>query len=173
MSTSAIELLRAQYALSGEWLGGTMEGVTEQVATYSPPGGRVSPIAGQWAHAVAGLDLFIVNMVGDRPPLLMSSYADRNVVSEPPPAGGDWVEWGNRVKVNEGVAAEYAQAVFAAIDEILAGMSDADLNREIDFGDFGKNTAGWALNIMLLNTFSHTGEIAVIKGLQGLKGYPM
>ena len=67
---------------------------------------------------------------------------------------------------------EYTAAVFAGIDDLLAGMEDADLEREVDYG-FGKYSAGWGFNIMLLNTFSHTGEIAVLKGLQGLKGYPM
>jgi hypothetical protein len=159
--------------MSAGWLEGTMEGVTEDVATYSPPGGRVSPIAGQIAHTVTGLDFFILNMVGGRPPLLTTEFADKGVISEPPPQAGDWVEWGNRVKVDGAAMHDYAVAVYAAIDEMLAGLEDSDLEREMDFGDFGKHTMGWAFSIMLLDNYSHTGEIACLKGLQGLKGYPM
>lgn len=173
MSRNAVELLRTQYKESASWLEGTMDGVTEEVATWSPPGGMVSPIAGQIAHAVVGLDFFLLNKVGGRPPLMATDFADRGVISEPPPTGGEWVEWGNRVQVDGAAMHDYADAVFAAVDDMLAAMEDADLDREVDFGDMGVYTAGWTFNIMLLNTFSHTGEIAVLKGLQGLKGYPM
>lgn len=172
MSRNAIELLRTQYKEAGQWLKGTMDGVTEEVAAWSPPGELVSPIAGQVAHAVVGLDFFLLNMVGGRPPLIASEFADRGIISEPPPQSGAWVDWGNRVKVNGAAMNEYADAVFDGIDDVLAGMEDEDLEREVDYG-FGKYSAGWGFNIMLLNTFSHTGEIAVLKGLQGLKGYPM
>jgi hypothetical protein len=172
MSRSAVELLRTQYKEAAQWLDGTMEGVTEEVATWSPPSDLVSPISGQVAHAVVGLDFFLLNMVGGRDPLIATEFAGKGVISEPPPTDGEWVEWGNRVQVDGAAMHDYAEAVFAAIDDLLAGMEDGDLEREVDYG-FGTYSAAWGFNIMLLNTFSHTGEIAVLKGLQGLKGYPM
>ena len=173
MSRTAVELLRRQYKESAKWLGGTLDGVTEEVQSYVPPGGRVSPIAGQIGHIVTGLDFFILNGVGGKPPLLTSEFADKEVLSEPPPTSGDWVEWGARLVINGAAMHSYVNAVFEAIDNMLAEMDDSDLEREVDFGEMGTYTVEWALNTMLLNTFSHTGEIAVIKGLQGLKGYPV
>ena len=67
---------------------------------------------------------------------------------------------------------EYALAVFAATDDYLASLTDEDLLVEKEFGGAGPQTVAWALNTILLNTYSHTGEIACLKGLRGMKGYP-
>ncbi len=169
--TTAIALLRAQYTQSFGWLEGTMDGVTEEVANFNPPGSPL-PIAGQVAHIVTGVDFFVLHFAKGGAPLLLSSHAENSGVSEPPPQGA-WDEWGARVKVDLPVFHEYAKAVFAAVDDYLSTLNDDDLSREIDLGPFGTQTLEWVFNIMLMNTFIHTGEIACIKGLQGLKGYPM
>lgn len=173
MSRSAVELLRSQYREAGDWFMNTLTGVDDEVAAYAPPGGLVSPIAGQIGHILVGLDLFVLNTIGERPPLLFSDFAERRVFSEPPPESGEFLEWGQRITVDYANMRAYTSAIFQTIDEMLAGMSDADLDGEADFGPMGKQKVSWALNIMLLNTHIHTGEISALKGLQGLKGYPM
>jgi hypothetical protein len=85
---------------------------------------------------------------------------------------GDWAEWGNRVQIDLPVFHEYTVAVFAAIDSYLESVNDDELAREVAF-PFGTYSVGWAFNIMLLNTHCHTGEIACIKGVHGVKGYPL
>jgi hypothetical protein len=173
MTKNAVELFRKQYKQAAEWFAGTLADVDAEVASYVPPGGLISPIAGQMGHIVLGLDMFLLNMIGGRPPLLFSNFADREVFSEPPPESGEFLEWGQRVKIDSEAMHAYANAVFEAVDSLLDGMNDEDLDREVDFGAMGKQTITWAFIIMLLNTHAHTGEIAAIKGLQGLKGYPM
>lgn len=169
---NAIELLRAEYSQSFGWLEGTMKGVTDEVLQYKPEG-RPTPIAGQVAHIVTGVDFFLIGMAAGRQPLMLGEFAGKSGISEPPPQGGDWAEWGDRVQVNLSEVHEYAKSVFAAVDDYLSTITDADLDRTVEFGPAGEQTIGWAFNIMLLNTYSHTGEIACIKGLQGLQGYPM
>ena len=168
---SAINLLRAQYKQCQEWLEGTMQGVTPEVASYAPEG-NISPISGQIAHSLTGLDFFLLNVAAGKAPLLTTTFAGKAGISEPPPQGGDWVEWGRKVQVDLPAVHEYGKALFAAVDEYLASLTDADLEREVEF-PFGKYPLSWVFNIMLLNTHSHTGEISVLKGLQGLKGYAM
>lgn len=168
---SAVNLVQEFYKQCFEWLEGTMQGVTDEVAHYQPEG-NIAPIAGQVAHSVTGLDMLVVGAVGGKAPLLASSHAASSGLSEPPPQGGDWGEWGQRVKVDLPVFHEYAKAVFAEVNTTIAGLSDSDLERELDL-PFGKYSVKWVFNIMLLNTYSHTGEIACLKGLQGLKGYPL
>jgi hypothetical protein len=68
---------------------------------------------------------------------------------------------------------EYANAVYAATDEYLASISDADLDRVIDMGPAGTYPMGRLLTILMGNVAWHTGEIACVKGLQGAKGYPI
>ena len=167
---NAINLLRAQYTLSSEWLQGTMQGTTAEIVHHQP-GGTANTIAGVLGHAVAGLDGMLVGGVAGQTPLMASTFAGKTGLSELPPQGRDWAEWGNRVQINLPVFHEYTVAVFAAIDSYLATIHDDELAREVVF-PFGTQTVGWAFNIMLLNNFSHSGEIACIKGLHGVKGYP-
>ena len=169
--TSAISLLRAQYGQAKDWFLGTMQGVTEELA-HQAPAGNPSSIAGQAAHTVTGLDFFVLGAAGGKSPLFSGSFAGKAGISEPPPQGGDWSEWGRSVQVQLPAMLEYTEAVFAGIDEYLASLTDSDLERELDLGPIGTQTVGWVFNIMLLNTYSHTGEIACLKGQAGLKGYP-
>ncbi|MEZ4867769.1 MAG: DinB family protein [Caldilineaceae bacterium] len=167
---SAINLLRAQFTQCFEWLEGTMAGVTMEVANYKPAG-NVSPIAGQLAHTITSLDGLVVGAVAGKAPVMASSFAGKTGMSEAPPPGFAWGEWGQRVQLDLPAFHEYSKAVFTAVHECLDTLSDGDLTRELDL-PFGKQTVSWVFNIMLLNTLSHTGEIACLKGLQGLKGYP-
>ncbi|MEZ4708804.1 MAG: DinB family protein [Caldilineaceae bacterium] len=171
MSTSAISLLRTQYKEAMGWMEGTMAGVTEDVAHYAP-GGKTNPIAGHLAHVLTGVDFFIIGSAAGKAPLMASTFAGKTGISEMPPQGGDSTSWLNSVRIEGEAVHAYAKAVFAAVDDYLSTLSDDDLGREIEF-PFGKYSVGWAFNIMLLNTLCHTGEISTIKGLQGLKGYPM
>ncbi|WP_236601584.1 DinB family protein [Ktedonobacter sp. SOSP1-52] len=70
----------------------------------------------------------------------------------------------------------YAQAVHAATDAYLATLTDEDLARVLDLTSvgFGQMTVGALLNRMVLGHVDNmTGEISVLKGLQGAKGYPI
>ena len=164
-------VLRAQYQQSAQWFMGTMQGVTGEIAHHSP-GDLISPISGQAAHVVTGLDFLLLGAVTGQAPLIMSSFAGKTGISEPPPPGGAWLEWGQRVKVDLPALHEYANAVFGAIDSYLASTTDNDLQVEVEIAPVGKLTrAGW-FSTLLLNTYSHSGEISCIKGLQGQKGYP-
>jgi hypothetical protein len=168
---SAVNLLRDQYKQSFNWLQGTMQGVTDEVANRVL-GERVATIAGHVAHTVTGADFMLVAAVAGKAPLMMSTFQGKSGISEPPPQGADWLAWGQRVKLDLSAFHEYAVAVFNAVDEYLASISDADLQEEVET-PFGKETKARWFNIMELNTYSHTGEIACLKGLQGLKGYPV
>lgn len=168
----AIDLLRAQYRQSQEWFAGTMRGVTDEVAHYRPAGNAI-PIAGLAGHVVTGLDFFLLGAVAQRAPLFTTSFAGKAGISEPPPEGRDWSAWGRTVKVDVPALLAYSQAVFSAVDGYLASLDDAALDSQIDMGGFGVMPLSEVFNVMLLNTCIHTGEISCVKGLQGLKGYPM
>jgi hypothetical protein len=66
--------------------------------------------------------------------------------------------------------------VFASTDAFLAALSDDELNRELELVPLGfpsNMTVGDFLSQMLLgNTYAHTGEISFVKGSLGNKGYP-
>ena len=67
----------------------------------------------------------------------------------------------------------YAEAVYAATDEYLASLTDEDLDRPMEIPGMGQANVGVVLGLLVLNHIgTETGEIACLKGLQGLRGYP-
>ena len=58
----------------------------------------------------------------------------------------------------------------------LQSMSDADLDQPLDLSGvgLGQHTLGSAIGLLLAHHLgTETGEIAVLKGIQGARGYPM
>ena len=172
---NAVNLLRSQFqAVHNGWLEPTMQGMTAAQAHWQAPGGRAAPIGAQYAHHIFGIDFLILGFVRKGAPLAASSFAGKTGVSEPYPMEGDWNEWARRVRVDLDALRQYAQAVYSALDAQLAELSDDDLATSIDMTSlgFGQQTLGSFLTTLLIHGAVHTGEIAVTKGLQGLKGYP-
>ncbi len=63
---------------------------------------------------------------------------------------------------------------YAASDEYLADLSDEQLRQTVDLSwvGLGTPTIQWILSDVLVgHAFSHAGEIACLKGLQGSQGY--
>ncbi len=172
-SNAVVTMLRGQYKGAHDVLEGTMQDVTPEMATWLPPG-NANPIGANYAHVVTGEDAILQGMVRGGAPLMASTWAGRVGVSEPPPSDGKWHEWAQQVSVDLAALRAYAQAVYAATDEYLASLNDADLGQEIDLSamGFGVQNLGWFLGVMLANIQWHTGEIACLKGLQGKTGYP-
>src|SRR5258708_39930003 len=115
-------------------------------------------------------------------PLCASSHVAKTGLSEPMPMPGtpDWSQayaaWARRVQVDLAALRSYGADVHAATDAYLASLSDADLDRELDLSavGFGTRKLGWMLNLLVLNHIgTETGEIAVLKGIQGAQGYPL
>ena len=77
----AIDLLRAQYKQSQDWLNGTLQGVTDELV-HEQPAGIVLPMAGQLAHLLSGMDFMILGSAAKQAPLFMSSYAGKAGISE-------------------------------------------------------------------------------------------
>jgi hypothetical protein len=177
----AVSLLRMQAQLASGMLEGVLAGLTAEHVHFVPDG-VANPIGAQYAHVITGKDGFINGRLKGGAPLFASTWADKTGLSELPPAPAtdapgmpDWSEWARRVQINLPVMQEYAAAVFASVDEYLATLTDADLERTIDLTRMGMGEVpfGKLLTIVLLaDTIAHAGEISCLKGVQGMKGYP-
>jgi len=180
VSNTAIAFIR-EAAQVGHWyLEGTMADVTAEQAHYAPPG-RANPLGATYAHLLCSEDLIVNGMLKQTAPLSISTHAGKTGLSEPMPMPGspDWsaayAAWARRVQVDLAALKGYGADVYAATDAYLATLSDGDLHRELDLSGvgFGTQKLGWMLNLLLLNHVgTETGEIAVLKGIQGAKGYP-
>ena len=92
-------------------------------------------------------------------------------ISDPRP--GSEFEWAREVKVDLEAARQYANAVYSATDQYLASLEPADLDRKLELSGLGEKSVAFVLSSFLSSHTSNlTGEISVLKGIQGAKGYP-
>lgn len=181
MSTNAVSLLRTQLKAAHDFLEGTMQGVTAEQAHWSPSG-LANPLGATYAHIALSEDGIINGMLKGGAPLFVTSWEGKiglqNLPPMPGPGGSGlpaWSDWARQAEVDLPVLQQYAQAVYANTEVYLASLSDEDLNRPIDLSavGLGQHTVGSLLSTALSNIQWHCGEIACLKGLQGVKGYPV
>jgi hypothetical protein len=168
-----VSMLRGQIKAAHDVLEATMQDASPEMAAWQPPG-NANGIGPNYAHVITSEDALLLGMARGAAPLMASTWAGKVGLSEMPPSDGRWHEWSQRVAIDLPALRAYAQAVYAATDEYLAGLTDTDIAQTIDLSaiGFGQQTLGRLLSIMLANVHWHTGEIACLKGLQGQKGYP-
>lgn len=146
--------------------------LTAEQAAWVPPG-IANPITAQYAHAVCAEDAVVQVLLRSEAPLYATEWAGRTGISDP-----QWsatFEWARAVTADLPALRDYAAAVAAATEAYLVSLNDADLDRELDLINvgLGRQTVGWALHALLIGHLNNmAGEISVLKGLQGAKGYP-
>jgi hypothetical protein len=179
VTNTRVELLRRIVRDARQVLDGTMADVTESQVDYIPPG-VANPLGATYAHVVCTEDLVVQGMLRQVAPLAAGIWAGRTGLSEPMPLPGpewpDYGPWTRRVKVDLAALRAYARAVAAETDTWLAGLSEAELDRPLDLTGVGLGQHNLASAIALLvanHIGTETGEIAVLKGIQGARGYPM
>ena len=168
----AVAVLKSAFDGAHMWYQGTIADVTEEQANVVPPG-VAHPIGALMAHILQCEDVMINQIIRGRPPLWeQDGWSDK--------VGGDLlVDLDPAVReypCNLQAMAAYGQAVVASTDAFFQSISDGDLDRELELIPLGfptNLTVGAFLSQMLLgNTYAHTGEISFIKGSLGQKGYP-
>jgi len=157
-------------------LEGTMEGVTDDVAQFMPDG-TANPIAGVYAHLVFSEDMFMNDVLRKTPNLMNGKFKDKTGASELHPM--EWQtaypKWLKEVKIDVKQFRAYSAAVFAESEKYVESLTDEELEKEVDMTAFGmgKSTVGdFIAGFISGHAYSIMGEIAVLKGVQGLKGYP-
>jgi hypothetical protein len=171
-----VKYILADLQNSHKYLLQTMEGVTEKEAHFMPPG-KANPIAGVYAHIIFSEDFFLNFFLKKTKPMFETTWKEKTGISETQPT--DWAEaypkWLKTVKIVIPTVHDYAKAVFSESEKYVESLTDEDLEREIDMSMFGMGTRtqGDMIHMMILgHIWSIMGEISVLKGIQGLKGYP-
>jgi hypothetical protein len=170
---SAQALLRQQLAGYHDILEQTIGDCQQATLDKNLPGATITSVGSIYAHLVLAEDGILHGMLQGKPPLYQTQgWAARAGVAMPKP-GEFTPEWARAVKMNLPPFREYAKAVYAATDAYVAGLSDADLERKVQTGFVGEQTIAFVMsNILGWHVAEHTGEIAALKGVQGLKGLP-
>ncbi len=173
---TALQLIKDQLKSVQEAFEGTVGDIQED-HLHKSPGGKAFPIGATYAHLVLSEDMIIHSMIQGKQPLYETTFKDKTGTDKPMPAWDEnWStaneEWSNSVKIDLAQLKEYAKAVFAATDEYVSGLTDEDLEKEIDLGSWGKKTVADMLSGFVIgHTYSLMGELAALKGIQGVKGY--
>lgn len=173
MATAQVEIYRQFLNGMHDWLEGTVDGMTNEQATWQPPG-LTSPAGAQYAHHLVGEDVLINMMILGGQPLMMTDFADKTGFDKPYPFEGGWADWAREVAIDMPALRQYAAAVYASTNAFLDDSTDESLAEIRDFSAMGMGDApvGGVISMLALDGGCHCGEISAVKGLQGLKGYP-
>ena len=134
-------------------------------------GATIASIGSIYAHMVFAEDAVINGMLQGKPMMYQSDGWEAKT-GVPFPGDADAGDWAKTLKMDYPKFQEYAKAVFANTDSYLANLSDADVEKKVQT-PIGEQTIGWAVTTLLGTHFpQHAGEIAALKGVQGLKGLP-
>lgn len=166
---NAIELLRGQFKAVHQFLDMTIADCTPEAATRSDEGWNIKPIGTIYAHIAAAEDMMVHGMVrGGTPILVRDGWNERLGIKEPTPSQDGLKGFSGPIPL----VREYAAAVFRETDEFLAGATESDLSHEVDTPIGKMQAMTYLANIVLTHCPGHWGEIAALKGVQGLKGLP-
>jgi hypothetical protein len=174
----ALPLLREQLTAAHDFLETTLGDPTPEQLHFCPPG-HALPIGAAYAHVIFSEDMLIQGLLKHTAPLFAAS-SEPTGASEPMPGfGPEWAgyeEWTRRVRFDLPQLRRYAQRVYAASDAYLASLKESDLQTPFDLSNFdlGQQNLAWFIaRIVISHVDNLTGEISAVKGVQGLKGYPV
>ncbi len=177
MNNLAIQILAEQLENSHGLFKATMNGVTNEVAAATPPG-IANSIASTYAHILICEDYFIHTLLQDKKTLLETDFENETGMDQLVLNNwkSDFQNWPKDITGDIEQMNQYAEAVFAASESYIKSLTDEDLQRElqVDLFNLGQRTVAFVLGSMLIsNLNNHLGEISTLKGIQGLKGYPV
>ncbi len=162
-----VDMLRNLVRTESTLLMNVMSDVTDEQAAWVPPG-TANTIGATYAHVIRWQDNYLATISGQQNIWESGRWAEK--------LGMEGTTRMNREadEVPKSLAAyrEYAEAVFEATDSYLGALKAADLDREVQ-GYRGPIAVGELIpRSMLAHISRHLGEIAALKGVQGMKGLP-
>jgi uncharacterized damage-inducible protein DinB len=130
------------------------------------PGGTCNAIAKTHVHALTSLDFFLNGVLQGKPTVWQAFAAEHALPANPLDI------WSYDGDVAPAAVAGYGVEVRKSAVDYVDSLSEADLDREVDTRLFGTRAIAYVLQLAAVHTAAHTGEMAAVKGMQGLKGQP-
>jgi len=167
------DVLRQQLTGYHDILEQTIADCAQSTLDHNPANATITNIGSIYVHTVFSEDNILHGMLQGKPPIYRAQGWASKTKLEMPAPGEFTPEWARSVKLDLAPFREYAKQVYAASDAYVAGLSDADLERKVQTGFVGEQTVAFIIsNVLGWHAAQHTGEIAALKGVQGLKGLP-
>ncbi len=143
-----------------------VQDLTDEQFNWPPPG-TISPISAILIHMLAGEDYFIQSVIqGKSPCWEVQDWGRKIGVSGPPAQGRSWGEF-KTVKISVAPVLAYEQAIRVATDTYLANLTAEELDQRVNFAG-NELPVAEVLMTLVVHSASHAGEIAAVKGMQGI-----
>jgi hypothetical protein len=166
-----IEYIKAEMASVRRSIERVMKDMPQEIFNWPSPG-TANTISATFIHLMNSEDHFIQEVLQDKPTVWMSQgWSERTGIQKPPSIGEDWSDYKHR-QIQIQPLLEYMADVWTATDVYLESITTDDLDRRLEFA--GKErSVGDMLHLSIAQSYSHAGEIAALKGIQGIKGLPV
>jgi hypothetical protein len=157
----------AKRSLSGTFdlLNSSLDGMDEAQYNFNPPGSATSA-AKTHVHIVSSVDFFINALAAGGKPSWGEVAQAHGLPANPLEI------WKHAGAIPMAAMKDLQKKVFDSALAYVGTLSDSDLDREVDTQFFGKKDVAFLLQLSALHTAGHAGDIAAVKGVQGLKGLP-
>ena len=165
------DILKDQYEQGHAILDGVLADIDTALVNQQTEPGTLGSIGSIYAHMVFTED-GIMSAAQGKTAMYESAGWDKRIGIQTPGLR-QTAEWAEGVTLDLPLFKDYAKEVFAATEKYVASLSGDDLEREMT--GVGGRQVKLAMMIGTVGTIhiaEHTGEIAAIKGMHGLKGLP-
>jgi uncharacterized damage-inducible protein DinB len=147
-----------------------MADTTDEQFNWAPPG-TANSMRTTLVHMLSAEDAFINTIILGKALIWdTQEWGAKIGLAQPPRAGSGWDEIKN-AWLASGPVLDYCKAVRAATDEYLATVTSEELDRRVSWMD-REFSVGGVLVMLNSHNSSHAGDLASIKGIQGVKGLP-
>ncbi len=162
--------LRKQVESMHQLVGAALVDIDEAQLNWSPPG-TLTPISAILLHLAGTEDRFITAIqAADQTCWQAGGWSARLGVSALPVKGGDWSEF-KHLSLPLAPLMEYLRSVQSVTKATLASLAEEDLTRSIAIGETSLPVVD-LLSTLVVHGSHHAGEIASLRGVQGVRGLP-
>lgn len=173
---NTLELLKVNLFVAHDSFAKTTADITQEMADWVPPG-MAHPIGERFAHAVAAEDWMIHSIAQGGAPWFASSWAGKAGFGNASQLTFTYTtEQARAFRIDDvNALREYQNAIFADSAGYLSNLDGAAMERMIDMTaiGYGKVPAPvWWSTFVIGHVHDLMGEISILKGCLGLKGYP-
>jgi hypothetical protein len=166
------QTVKQQNALWQGAVAGMMAECEDAVLHKTMPQATITSIASIYAHAIFAEDAITQGMLQGKAPIYKSDGWEAKTGVPMPDNPSMNPDWAATVKMDMSSFGEYAKAVHAATNAYLDSVTDAQLQEKAQT-PLGEQNKEWIVaNLLGTHLPQHAGEIAALKGVQGLKGLP-
>ena len=166
-----ITYIRQQVDNAHQQIDLVMQDITEDQFNWHPSG-TINPISVILAHVLGGEDFFAHSLLQAKPRVWeLQEWGQKIGIPEPP--GGPGTDWDaiRATRMSIAPLLDYGRALRDATDTYLATLTPTELDRQVDFAGQPRSVAE-ILMMFVVHIAGHAGEMAAVKGMQGMKGLP-